>query len=143
MKKEPIVVECTYPVPAEQVWQALTDKQKMKEWYFDLDAFKPEVGFEFQFYGGKDDVRYLHLCKVTAAEVDKKLAYSWRYANHDGKSLVTFELFPEDNKTRLKLTHEGVETFPASEDSAFAKESFMEGWKYIICTSLKKFLEKK
>jgi hypothetical protein len=51
---------------------------------------------------------------------------------------VTFELFDEAGKTRLKLTHEGLETFPASNPD-FAKESFTEGWTHIIGKSLKEF----
>ncbi|MCD6064888.1 MAG: hypothetical protein K0R82_2799, partial [Flavipsychrobacter sp.] len=30
MRKEPIVVERTYNAPAERIWKALTDKNKMK-----------------------------------------------------------------------------------------------------------------
>ncbi|HEY8895376.1 MAG TPA: SRPBCC domain-containing protein, partial [Niastella sp.] len=59
---------------------------------------------------------------------------------YEGNSFVTFELYPEGNGTRLKLTHEGLETFPMNPD--FAKKNFMEGWTQIIGTSLKEFLEK-
>ena len=51
MKREMVVVEELIDAPVEKVWQAITDKDKMKKWYFDLEEFKPEVGFEFQFYG--------------------------------------------------------------------------------------------
>ena len=57
-----------------------------------------------------------------------------------GNSFVTFELFVEGSKTRLKLTHEGLDTFPKSNPD-LAKENFVEGWTSIIGTSLKKFLE--
>ena len=30
----------------------------MKQWYFDLAEFKPEVGFKFQFMGGTEDNQY-------------------------------------------------------------------------------------
>ena len=63
MKDSTLVIENTYPVAATKVWKALTDKNQMKLWYFDLPEFKPEVGFEFQFYGGKDENnQYLHKC---------------------------------------------------------------------------------
>jgi hypothetical protein len=45
-------------------------------------------------------------------------------------------------QTHLKLTHEGLETFPA-DNPDFAKGNFVEGWNWIIGTSLKEFLEKK
>ena len=141
MKNEPFVIERTYNAPVEKVWKAITDKEDMKQWYFDIAEFKPEVGFEFQFEGGKEDKCYLHLCKITEVIPRKKLQYSWRYDGYEGNSFVTFELFAEGNKTRLKLTHEGLETFPISNPD-FAKENFVEGWTYLIGTSLKEFAEK-
>ncbi|MCW3114716.1 MAG: hypothetical protein JWR18_3112, partial [Segetibacter sp.] len=59
-----------------------------------------------------------------------------------GNSVVTFELFDEGSKTRLKLTHAGLETFPANIPD-FAKENFAEGWTYITGTSLSNFLSDK
>jgi hypothetical protein len=55
-------------------------------------------------------------------------------------SSVTFELSGEGTSTKVKLTHEGLETFP-SNNPDFAKESFKEGWTFIIGTALKKFVE--
>jgi uncharacterized protein YndB with AHSA1/START domain len=84
-------------------------------------------------------VKYHHLCKVTEAIPNKKIAYTWRYKGHEGDSLVTFELFAEGEKTRLKLTHEGLETFPTL--PAFARENFNQGWTS-IASELQQFLEK-
>ncbi|MFA6060012.1 MAG: SRPBCC domain-containing protein [Taibaiella sp.] len=140
MKHEPFVIERTYNAPISRVWRAITDKDQMKEWYFDLSAFKPEVGFEFSFIGiGKEGHEYEHLCKVMEVIPDKKLKYSWAYNGYEGNSFVTFELFEEEGKTKVRLTHEGLETFPAI--PAFAKENFIEGWTALIGTSLKKFVE--
>jgi uncharacterized protein YndB with AHSA1/START domain len=141
MKTEPFVIERTLNAPAEKVWKAITDKDQMKQWYFDLSEFKPEVGFEFSFEGGAEDKTYLHLCKITEVIPEKKLQYSWRYDGYKGDSLVTFELFAEENTTRIKLTHEGLETFP-TDDKNFARESFAGGWTYIIGKSIKEFVEK-
>src|SRR5688572_10023810 len=140
MNKEPLIIERTYNAPADKVWQAITNKDQMRQWYFDLADFKAEPGFEFQFEGGPDDRKYLHKCRVTEVVAGKKLQYSWRYEGYEGNSFVTFELFPEGNKTRVKLTHEGLETFPPNPD--FAKKNFLQGWTDIIGTSLKEFLEK-
>jgi len=141
MNTQPFIIERTFNAPAINVWQALTDNKKMKQWYFNLEDFKPEVGFEFQFMGGEKNKEYLHLCKVTDVVIGKKLTYSWRYDGYPGNSFVTFELFEEGNKTRLKLTHEGIETLaPGNPD--FAKENFEKGWTSILDESLKGFLEK-
>jgi len=141
MKQEPIVVERMLNASSDKVWKAITDKEDMKQWYFDIAKFKPELGFEFSFEGRKDDKVFVHFCKITEVVPGKKLKYSWRYQGSEGISFVTFELFPEGNKTRLKLTHEGLESFPQN-DPDFARENFVEGWNYIIGTSIVEFLEK-
>lgn len=141
MKNEPFVIERTLNAPIDQVWKAITDKDQMKQWYFDLAEFKPEVGFKFSFSGGSDEQQYLHLCEVTEVVAGKRLQYSWRYDQYPGNSFVTFELFDEGGKTRLKLTHEGLETFP-TDNKDFARESFSAGWTYIIGKSIVEYFEK-
>ena len=139
---DPVIVERTYNAPIEKVWNAITDRDEMKKWYFEFSEFKPQVGFEFQFVGkGKQGEDFLHLCKIREVIPNKKLSYSWRYDGYEGNSFVTFELFPEGEKTRLKLTHRALETFPAS-NPAFAKENFANGWNSLVGSMLKDFLEK-
>lgn len=136
-------IEQTYPASADKVWIAITDKDEMKLWYFDLPEFKPEVGVEFRFMGGpSEDRKYLHICKIAEVIRNRKIAYSWCYDGYAGNTLVSFELFEEGAKTRLKLTHEGLDTFPA-ENPDLAKENFAEGWTEIIGTSLKNYIENK
>jgi uncharacterized protein YndB with AHSA1/START domain len=139
MTKEPFVIERTYNASIEKVWSALTHKDQMKQWYFDLAEFKPEAGFEFSFRGGKDERTYLPLCKITDVVQGNKLAYSWKYEGYEGSSIVIFELVTEEAGTRLQLTHEGFETFPANNPD-FAKENLAAAWNYIIGTSLEKVL---
>lgn len=141
MKNEPFIIERSFAAPVKKVWKAITDKDEMKQWYFDLPEFKPEIGFEFQFYGGAEEKQYLHKCRITEVVIERKLTYSWRYEGYEGISFVTFELFAEGNTTRLKLTHTGLESFPSTNPD-LAKENFAEGWKQIIGESLKTFVEK-
>ena len=136
---EPLVIERTFNAPIARVWKALTDAEEMRRWYFDMKEFKPEVGFEFGFSVEHEGAKYEHRCKVTEVIPQKELAYTWRYEGHEGDSLVTFELFAEGDKTRLKLTHEGLETFPNL--PSFARKNFTEGWTQIIGSSLKEFVE--
>jgi len=142
MKNQPIVVEKTYDASLAKVWTAITDRVEMKEWYFDLEDFKATPGFTFSFSGGPSpEKQYLHLCEVVEAIPQKKLSYSWRYDGYPGSSLVSFELTPEGNKTLLRLTHEGLESFPADEED-FARKNFEEGWGQIINISLSEFFQK-
>jgi uncharacterized protein YndB with AHSA1/START domain len=140
-KPSPLVIERTFNAPIAKVWKAITNKNDMKKWSFEIKEFKAKVGFEFQFYGEKDGAKYFHRCKITEVIPRKRLAYSWRYDGHEGNSLVTFELFAEGGKTRLKLTHEGLESFPKT--PPFARKNFTEGWTCLIGTNLKEHVETK
>jgi uncharacterized protein YndB with AHSA1/START domain len=137
---EVVVIERTFNAAVTRVWEALTNVDQMRQWYFDLKEFKPEIGFEFEFVIEHEGNAYHHLCKVTQVIPQKKIAYTWRYKGEPGNSLVTFELFPEDNKTRLKLTHTGIETFPKT--PAYARKNFEAGWTAIVGSELKQFLER-
>ena len=140
--KDPVIVEELYEAPVDMVWLALTDNSQMKKWYFELDDFIPEVGFRFQFEGGGSENKiYTHLCEITEVIPNNKISYTWKYEGYAGCSEVTFQLISKGDKTELKVTHEGLETFPSLPD--FAKENFREGWKSIIGTNLKNFVEKK
>ena len=137
---ESVIVERTLNAPVMRVWQALTDVDQMREWYFDLKDFKPQVGFEFEFVVEHEGTTYHHLCRVTEVIPQKKIAYTWRYKGEPGDSLVTIELFADGDNTRLKLTHAGIETFPKT--PAYARKNFEQGWTQIIGTELKQFVEK-
>jgi uncharacterized protein YndB with AHSA1/START domain len=142
MNNQPFVIERLYDAPASRVWKAITSKDEMKQWYFDVSDFKPKPGFEFTFNGeGRKGDKYVHLCKITEVIEGKKLSYIWTYEGFSGSSEVTFELFPQGSQTRLRLTHSGLETFPQT-NSDFARENFTEGWTYITGTALKNFVEK-
>jgi uncharacterized protein YndB with AHSA1/START domain len=139
---EAVVIERTFNAPVARVWKALTEANEMRIWYFDLKEFKPEIGFEFEFIVEHEGNTYHHLCKVTEVIPQKKIAYTWRYKGEPGDSLVTFELSAEDNnKTRLTLTHTGIETFPKT--PAYARKNFETGWTQLIGSELKQFVEQK
>ncbi len=136
-------IERIFNAGRKKVWRALTEKDLMKQWYFDLAEFKAEVGFTFEFKGGKEGgTQYLHHCEITEIIPEKKLTYTWCYVGYEGISYLTFELFDEDENTRLILTHSGIETFPST-ISDFAFHNFETGWNHIINSSLKDFLENK
>lgn len=141
METKPLVVERTFNAPIQRVWAAITDNHQMKEWYFDLEHFKAEKGFKFQFTGGDEHVQYLHECEVLEAEPPHKLSYSWSYPAHQGYSVLTWELFEEsEQRTRLRLTHEGLESFP-QDNPNFRVESFTGGWNYFVNEALPAFIE--
>lgn len=138
MDHTPLIIEQEFNAPIALVWRAITEPELMKKWYFDVSDFKAEVGCKFNFEGGEEDKRYNHLCEVLEVIPLEKLKYSWKYEGYRGLSFVTFELSSIGDKTRVKLIHEGIETFTNPD---FARKNFIEGWKYLINESLKEYLE--
>ncbi len=138
MENQPLIIEQEFNAPIELVWRAITEKELMKKWYFDISDFKPEVGYKFQFEGGEEGKRYNHLCEVLEVIPNKKLKHSWKYEGHPGLSFVTFELSTVGEKTKVTLTHEGLETFINPD---FIRSNFVGGWTHLIQKSLKEFLE--
>lgn len=141
MNTKAIVAEQIYNSPVQKVWEAITDNEKMKQWYFQMEDFRPEVGFTFRFSGTDKGVTFWHTCVITEVIPLKKLVHTWTYEEYPGSSVVTWELFDEGGNTRLRLTHTGVESFP-QDNPSFAKENFTKGWAHITGTGLKGFLEK-
>lgn len=136
----PIVFEQLLDVPKNAVWEALTNKEEMKQWYFDLEKFEAVPGFDFSFNGGPENgPQYLHLCEVTRVVPFETLVYSWRYEGYAGISHVHFELEERGNQTLLRLTHTGLESFP-QENKDFAEANFAAGWEEIIGNALPRYL---
>ncbi len=142
MNTDPIVVEQTYNVPVAVVWKAITDKEQMRQWYFEpMTDFEPEVGFETQFDVQNEGQIFPHQWKVTEVVPETRIAYDWRYGGYPGDSSVTWELSETPDGTKLTLTHRGQETFP-KDDPMFSREGGEAGWRYFLHESLKAFLER-
>jgi uncharacterized protein YndB with AHSA1/START domain len=139
VKTKPFVIERILDAPTALVWRALTSAEDMKRWYFDMQHFQPEVGCDFRFVVEHEGNVYDHRCQITDLVPQKKIAYTWRFEGHEGLSLVTFELFGRGRKTRLRLTHAGLETFAAT--PMLARDNFKKGWTRIIGLWLKDFVE--
>lgn len=138
MEHTPLIIEREFNAPIDLVWRAITEKELMEKWYFDIADFALEVGHTFHFEGGEEDKRYMHICEVLEIIPLKKLTYSWSYEGYPGRSFVTFELTALGEKTLLKLIHKGLESFDHPD---FKRENFQGGWTYLIQESLPAFLE--
>jgi len=137
----PVIVEQTYNATIYKVWNAITNENQMKKWYFDtMNSFKPEVGFETEFNVQSNGIDYLHIWKVTDVITEKKITYNWKFGGYPGESNVTFELSKENNLTKLKLTTLGIESFP-QDNPDFTRESWTEGWINFIQVRLKEYLD--
>ncbi len=144
MKKndDPVIVEQSFNTPIEVVWNAITEIDQMRQWYFEnIPSFKPEVGFETQFNIKNEDRNFLHLWKVTDVVPLNRITYNWKYEGYPGDSYVGFELFKQHTLTKLRLTHQVQESFP-EDIPEFSREMCIAGWTFFIQKSLKKFLER-
>lgn len=125
-----IVIERTYDATVGQVWDALTDIDKLNQWFFKLEEFKAAPGFAFNFSGNDNGVKVVHECVITEVVPMSKLSYSFIYSGFPQKSHVTFALFPDGEKTRLVLTHSELEEMSKG-SPMFGREKFLGGWTYL------------
>ena len=138
-KNRTVSIQKVLDAPSSKVWEALTDRQNMKDWYFDIPDFKPVIGQEFIFEGGPPEKIYIHLCKIVELVPGKKIAYTWRYEGYKGVSTVSFTLTPHGNKTQLNLEHKDLDSFP-SDNPDLAIANFEAGWTELIDKLLPEYL---
>ena len=91
---DPVVVEQTYRASVDTVWNAITQVDQMRQWYFDnIPSFKPEVGFETQFNVRCEGRGFLHVWTVTKVAPPRFIECNWKYEGYPGDSFVVFEPF--------------------------------------------------
>ena len=136
----PVVVEQSFTAPITEVWQALTDADRMRQWFFDnIPDFKPEVGFETTFVVKSESRQFPHHWKVTRVEPNVFIAYDWWYDTYPGMGHVAFELSGKGSGTDLKLTMTVQRDFP-DDIPEFQRESCIGGWNYFLKERLVQFL---
>lgn len=140
-RRKPIIVEETFKVPLAKVWEAITEVNQMRQWFFDnIPAFDPIEDFETQFDVRSGDRNFRHLWKLMEVVPQKRIVYTWRYEDYPGNPTVAFELMELVNKTKLILTAKGLESFPDNVPE-FSRESCLGGWNYFINERLKEYLK--
>jgi uncharacterized protein YndB with AHSA1/START domain len=134
MKKDeqPIVVEEIFSLTIDSVWDAITEVDQMRRWFFEnIPDFKPVPGFNVEFNVVNGGKIFLHKWRINSAIPKKLIEINWMYDGYPGDSYVAFELELIDGSTRLRLTHTITEDFP-DEIPEFKRESCIAGWKYFI-----------
>lgn len=140
---DPVVIEQLFEISIDQLWNAITDLKQMKQWFFEnIEAFEPKVGFKTSFIIENEDRIFPHLWHITAVEPFKKITYNWKYEGYDGNSTVTFELSEHKNGSKLKVSHQVIESFP-QDIPEFRRESCKDGWEWFIKNRLKDYLSGK
>lgn len=141
-KKRMIQLEKQFNAPIAKVWDAISNKDTMKKWYFDIADFELKEGHEFNFWAGPPDGKeWHHRCVIREIIPEKEFSHSWTYPGYAGETLVSWELIRiSDEITQINFCHEFIEPFSEEVDE-LKQENFQEGWTYIINIGLKEFLE--
>ena len=141
-RNTPIVVEEQFHVSIERLWSALTNHDEMIKWFFDnIPSFKAEVGFETKFVVKTEQRSFTHCWRILEVIPNKKITYHWSYLEYPGEGRVTFEIGPIENGSKLRLTNEGLATFPV-DIREFTRESCAGGWAYFLKGKLIGYLDK-
>lgn len=140
MDANPIIVSQLINAPAAQIWQALTDKNEMLTWYFDIPDFELKEGAVFNFYETGGSKNFHHRCEILQIIPNETFQHTWTHPSHSqGSSVITWHLQPTAKGTLVTLTHEGVENFTDGGPN-FDRENYLAGWQSIVQSSLKNYV---
>ncbi|MFX3626111.1 MAG: SRPBCC family protein [bacterium] len=143
MAHESIKMERIFDASSALMWEALTDDERLKQWYMDFKGkFKAEVGHIVEFETGPPEGKqWLHRVEVLEVVENKKLAHTWSYPGYSGKAILTWELIEQGaEKTLLKMNFDFVELFDPNED-ALHRSNFEAGWSELIDTNLANYIK--
>ncbi|MEJ0104414.1 MAG: SRPBCC family protein [Bacteroidota bacterium] len=127
---------------ADEVWDALTNPDKIKQYFFGTNAISDwKKGSSLKFTGEWEGKKYEDKGTILDSEPGKLFRYT--YWSSMGKledkpenyATVTYELVPAGNETTLNITQDNVET----EESRKHSET---NWQWIL-GELKKFVEER
>ncbi|MDT0607409.1 SRPBCC family protein [Croceitalea rosinachiae] len=141
VSEPPVIVEQLFKTTRENVWNALTQLDEMRQWFFpNIEAFEAKPGFKTDFTVKSEERIFPHLWEVLEVIPHHKMVQEWKYGGYDGLCTITFELYKDAENTLLKVTATVLEDFP-DDIPEFKRESCVVGWKYFINESLKDYIE--
>jgi uncharacterized protein YndB with AHSA1/START domain len=118
----------------EQVFKALIDRNSLSLWFSNkMQNVEPKIGGIYDVGWRNKDGKQIGPIRITNLEENHTLGYSWDYDPRGGKE-VKWELLPEGEATRVRLTHEGFVPGRYNKD-------YYQGWHAYMLT-LKSFIEK-
>ena len=124
------------------VWQAVTDRNMIKAWYFDFaEDFKLEAGAVFKWSADDTkDKQWLHRGKMPEIIANEKLVHSREYPGYFGTSTLQWNLLKvNDARTKVTLIHEFTVPFDITV-AELKNANFEMGWKKIINISFTGYL---
>lgn len=136
--KSTILVNC----PVEKVWEALTDKSMIKQYFFGTEIITDwQEGSPILFKGIWDNVEYEDKGYILKIVPNNLIRYSY-WSNQSGLAdsienyqNITYEIYPQDSGTLVVVTQDNIDT----EENKINYE--MNIWK-VVLKGLKELLEK-
>lgn len=125
-----------YKVPPERVWDAITNKDKLNQWYFDTANFELAVGHIWSYYD-QNLIQNKILKVLPMSQFIHTLAIP---EQSSGTSVVYWELKSQlrNKASKLTLTHNGIDKLSPSPEII---NHYYENWNDLLGTRLKNFLE--
>jgi uncharacterized protein YndB with AHSA1/START domain len=123
--------DALYPHPPDRVWQALVDPTELAAWLMPND-FRAAVGHQFTF----DARPALGIITGEVLEVDPPRLLRCRWSGVFGETVVTFELTPTGDGTRLTIEHSGWDVQHRDD-----RDGFDQGWSDKLTTDLPAVLD--
>jgi uncharacterized protein YndB with AHSA1/START domain len=115
--------------PPEDVWRALTEAERIAEWWGDYVEFdaRPEGRLveRWSDTSGEEVVTTGDVVELTAPS---RIELSWADSGWEVETTVLIELEPVAAGTRLRLTHSGWEAFEPARRRRLI-EAHAAGWK--------------
>jgi uncharacterized protein YndB with AHSA1/START domain len=92
--------EIVVPAPAEEVWAALTEAERLEEWFANEVELDPTEGGEGRFRWDDGDERR---AVVVEAVPERRFVFDWD-ESPGSTSRVAIELEPVEDGTRVRVT---------------------------------------
>ena len=90
-----VVLGCTYETDQEDLWDALTRRERIPRWFLPVEG-DLKLGGRYQLKGNAGGT-------ITRCDPPRALDVTWEFGG--GMSWVTVRLEPEGERTRLTLEH--------------------------------------
>ena len=94
-----VVFDRVYDTDAADLWETLTDPERLALWFARVDGDLREGG-RFTIHFDDDDVPE---CRITSCDAPRAYRWEWSRATHT--SLVTVAVEPDGDSARQHLTH--------------------------------------
>jgi uncharacterized protein YndB with AHSA1/START domain len=148
-EQDEIVSEIQIAAPPERVFKALADPGELKQWFSSPECpvkmweMDPRLDGAYRYSTEKGSIIVNGVSEfechghITEFDPPRVLAYTW-YANwHDDstrRTVVRWELTPQEDGTLVRVTHSGLSNLP------IARKDYCGGWPGVV-EMLKRFIE--